>query len=140
MVLDKELRIGNYVNYKRHNVHNDDLHLGCITQLLDNGIQLLEDNTGYWALDYDELTGVPLTKELLLNFGFEKHDDFGPLQQLIYRGKKVNIVVRILKEKGVSVFNYSPCNSTIQFVAQCEYVHRFQNLIFELGEELTIKE
>jgi hypothetical protein len=69
---------------------------------------------------------IPLTEEWLEKFGFEKYTfDMSVAPQ--YRWKNRLIVVR------------DGCFVDYALSVQLKYVHKLQNLYFELGEELTTK-
>ena len=108
-----ELRINNYVYLK----HEDD----------ENEVLKFDFEMG-WNFDFIE--PIPLTKEWLLKFGFEKEDEFLELQ--------INDDISIIWVGYLSIM----IQGTIGFMYESEliYVHQLQNLYFALiGEELVLK-
>lgn len=82
------------------------------------------DKYGEWV-DLDEVEFIPLTEELLINFGFIFS---GIVQQKKY--------LRLIYEDGGKLFYY--CHPLLKI--EIKYVHQLQNLYFALtGEELEVK-
>ena len=75
-----------------------------------------------------ELSGVPLTPEILEKNGWEKDEEASFKTQLYYR-KKVGVrtIFVIIKEETSRVIYDSTCLRIIQ------YVHELQHLLFGLG-------
>ncbi len=82
----------------------------------------------------DRIHPIPLSVGLLECVGFKYHlwPDFIEYTHMQHDG----FILRI-HDGGVSVFNLSPCDGKPQFLAQCQYVHELQNIIFAIsGKEL----
>ena len=95
-------------------------------------------NTGFWNIDYFE--PIPLTEEWLIKFGAKEYGSFGNWKQMIIEGENELLICRIF-DKGIALFCLDRCHrEELRFINKCEFIHRFQNIAFELGEELTIKE
>jgi len=110
-----ELRIGNYVEIYGKVEKVVDVMCDCVNTLNIEGAH------------YGLVNPIPLTEGWLEKFGFEKHE-FDNVYPPQYRCKSRLIVVRdgCFVDYGTSV--------------QLKYVHKIQNLCFELtGEELKIK-
>jgi hypothetical protein len=114
-----DLRIGNYLNGKQGHV--------IVTEIRTNNSVKILDNTSSFYVGIC-LQPIELTKEWLLNFGFEKkYDD---LNWYI----KGNYCFSFLKELDLIVFKIK-----FQTIGICtiKYVHEAQNIYFALtGEEL----
>lgn len=109
MINANELRIGNY-----------GLSGGQELMITAQGIVYLQNGEM-------EFNPIPLTKEWLLKFGFDKKFNKGKIT-VIPNG-------RLNYENGRTYFN-----SWTIMEKQPEYVHQLQNLYFALtGEELTVK-
>lgn len=123
----RELRIGNFVNVR----YGDNPHEVQSVGL--NGIDLrAEDGYSVGAMhENDELSGIPLTEEWLLKFGFfEKNLNF-------YLD---GIELYFQRAMRIYVFKYFENKTNGRYI-EIEYVHQLQNLYFALtGSELTIKE
>jgi hypothetical protein len=113
-----ELRIGNLVMYSNGGI------LFKVIGISEFGIDV-EDDIETTYMEYENFNPFPLTKELLLKFGFEKRENghfvkdgivLYPIRDLYFRG---NLFIK----------------------ADIKYVHQLQNLYFALtGKELTITE
>lgn len=105
--------------------------------MYDNKIHTIMDTLGVnnYELSYIEhpvnqleLSGVPLTPEILEKNGWEKDEEASFKTQLYYR-KKVGVrtIFVIIKEETSRVIYDSTCLRIIQ------YFHELQHLIFGLG-------
>ena len=105
--------------------------------MYDNKIHTIMDTLGVnnYELSYIEhpvnqleLSGVPLTPEILEKNGWEKDEEASFKTQLYYR-KKVGVrtIFVIIKEETSRVIYDSTCLRIIQ------YVHELQHLLFGLG-------
>ena len=105
--------------------------------MYDNKIHTIMDTLGVnnYELSYIEhpvnqleLSGVPLTPEILEKTGWEKDEEASFKTQLYYR-KKVGVrtIFVIIKEETSRVIYDSTCLRIIQ------YFHELQHLIFGLG-------
>jgi hypothetical protein len=109
-----ELRIGNYVEYE--NPHSDRVQV----QVKAVDFQIGTHN----------LHPIPLTEEWLVKFGLEKYDNSDTFN---FWYRSIFSVEKDTKKFKVYV-------KSEYCIAEIEYVHQFQNLIFALtGEELIIK-
>ena len=105
--------------------------------MYDNKIHTIMDTLGVnnYELSYVEhpvhqleLSGVPITPEILEKNGWEKDEEASFKTQLYYRAKDMNrsIVIIIRKDTLRIVYN-SECLNIIQ------YIHELQHLLFGLG-------
>ena len=105
--------------------------------MYDNKIHTIMDTLGInnYELSYIEhpvyqleLSGVPLTHEILEKNGWEKDEEASFKTQLYYR-KKVGVrtIFVIIKEETSRVIYDSTCLRIIQ------YYHELQHLLFSLG-------
>jgi hypothetical protein len=77
-------------------------------------------------VDYDRLIPAPLTEEIFLKFGFKRFGINFRFNNFEYNPVTKNIIVHA----GGSYYN--------GFILRVDYVHKLQNLYFELtGEELV---
>ncbi|UPS92069.1 hypothetical protein [Bizionia sp. M204] len=119
-----ELRVGNYVSHPRKKI---DTIKGVNSN--DHGYYATFDNTheGYYFENegFEQVSGIPITKEWLLKFGFKFEAPF-------YR----NDTFQAKKDKdSFLVYQFS------DFLRRVYYVHQFQNLYFALtGQELEAVE
>ena len=112
----KELRIGNWVN---------DVGDGCIITEIQDG-----DDIDF-AKDYNP---IPLTEEWLIKFGAKEYGSFGNWKQMIIEGENELLICRIF-DKGIALFCLDRCHrEELRFIKKCEFIHRFQNIAFELCE------
>lgn len=134
-----DLRIGNYVKDRSERIIQ-------VEQVLSWGINLESDCYGGWTCEFSEdyISGIPLTEEWLLKFGFE----FNPDPSWKYKdddGKDVEVESRpywykIYKDGKFDMRFYWYLDSKKANNCSCEYVHQIQNAYFALtGEELTLK-
>lgn len=124
---EKELRIGNYVEWNKENYDVDGID--CVSIQVDNG----------WVhTPIEEFSPIPLTEEWLVKFGFEQGDQrgyFPPKFLKKYTPVLVEnkIEVEFIDEK---ILMWMEGNTNVHM----RYVHQLQNLYFAItGEELTIK-
>ena len=112
----KELRIGNYVNFKFHKdcggVKGIEVFVSDLEIILHNGMK-----SKYY-------TPIPLTEEWLVKFGFEENSTS-------FTNSIAYPCIVKLKNQSNCIFYNS---------LQIKHVHQLQNLYFALtNEELTIK-
>lgn len=113
-----ELRIGNLL---RNNL-NGNILIPC--DILCDGI----NTDRHEGLNYCFIDPIPLTKEWLLKFGFEKRG----VNRTRWVFWKIDLVE---DEKGIYSFDES------RIYIDIKYVHQLQNLYFALtNEELTLKQ
>ena len=105
--------------------------------MYDNKIHTIMDTLGVnnYELSYVEhpvhqleLSGVPVTPEILEKNGWEKDEEASFKTQLYYRKKSISkfIVIIIKKDTLIIVYN-SECLNIIQ------YIHELQHLLFGLN-------
>ena len=123
-----ELRIGNYIEYKKG-------HQGTASAIDDQGY--VEVNNSYLKDGVFEITQfrpIPLTEEWLLKFGFVEKDTNYDGGHHYWQLQDGDVLLTTPFEDATSV-DLDGFNITV------EHVHTLQNLYFALtGEELTIKE
>ena len=140
-----ELRIGNYVGFK----NRTNCYCEVVDLSFDGGVHIIRhwtDGLGWPEYDQPEeiedITGIPLTEEWLLKFGF-------------VNGNKTYANAFSLEVLQTD-FYLRPCYAggyywgfNLEKVDDCEFndaepvisIHQLQNLYFALtGEELTISE
>ena len=123
MIQLQEIRIANYIEYNGEIIKLDGSLLCCYIQ---NELEF-------------PLNPIPLTEEILLNFGFNKEYQKG------YIGIDVcnsDFVLTEPLKMGEWQTNYTFQFETgsIPKFKEIEYVHQLQNIFFSLcGEELTFK-
>lgn len=112
----QDLRIGNYVMY------NGVIH--TVLEIRVFNCELRNDE-GYNIVEHEEIEPIPLTEDILLKCGFECYEfDKGHPNQ--YRFKSRLIVIRngYFYDYGTGI--------------KIEFLHKLQNLYYELGNELKI--
>jgi len=127
-----ELRIGNLVI--RKDLGNGDERIEHIIQL---GEKAVSSGPIKVICEYDQLDPVPLSEELLLRFGFEiyNHPVF-----IFFIRKDISIVKWDDGAWHVRA-GHTFKDATEPPLCVIKYVHRLQNIMFELNaEELTLKE
>lgn len=102
-----------------------------------NKANILEIGINYPTaiVDLERLSGIPLTKEWLLNLGFKKDSDGSFI--------KNDISIFLDKRFKTNLFLQENQDNFKWFSYECkiQYVHQLQNLYFALtGDELTITE
>lgn len=128
-----ELRIGNLVY--------DTNHYGGGREIEIDSIHVTSETLSWW----NDLCGIPLTKDWLIKFGFET-DEYKQEFSL----NTINLDCEYTDEGEWVVFlegkNIKPTESKNEYhchyypKAEIKYVHQLQNLYFSLTwEELTIK-
>lgn len=126
MIQANELRIGNWVIDPDGNpvTVNDIFYSG------QEGINACDNNYEcYPILDFDELSPIPLTPEILEKAGFEK-DKLG-----YTNGFNFSLYYNHKKDKG----NYGAYWKSFEAGVDFKHLHQLQNLYFALtGMELNI--
>lgn len=118
MIQANELRVGNWIKECDGN---------CEALTAERFIDFLE-----FEGILDSIDPVPLSEELLVIFGFEKHVFGG------YQFKDIVVVIR--NDKNIILYNAMEHRCSFTISRQVQYVHQLQNLVYVLiGEELTIK-
>jgi len=121
-----ELRIGNWVTSVAP-------LSGSIyeAQRFDGNIFMAINETFYYWND-DLYTGIPLTEEWLLKFGFEDQK-----ASQVYLTKEIDSQ-REMRYDGRIIAVQSKNSGFVWILEKIKYVHQLQNLFFSLtGEELT---
>jgi hypothetical protein len=126
-VKPNELRRGNLV--LSTSKYWDKPTIGTVDEINSQNIIFRYSATSIIGNDYSVIEGIPLTEEWLIKLGFLKNNDPDNLYFII-----PNMIVIDVN----SGFEYR----SGQYVPlQIKFVHKLQNLFFELrGEELTIKQ
>ena len=130
----KELRLGNFVSVLNKGGGQS---ITEVYSILDEGIQCynynIEDNTQLYYCEMfplDELTPIPITQELLLQFGFEETYKTDIRSKLDHPCNYIGCDINRKTDNKWQLRYYG--NYII-----CDYVHNLQNLFFFLsGNEL----
>ena len=110
-----ELRIGNYVDYYKN---------GQVSKIkaLEFGYCHLSDAS---SIEYNLLSGVPLSEEILLNCGFEEVDFAGGCYEKEYL--------------TIDTSDFNCCYKRDWLEIKIKYLHQLQNLFYILtNQELEI--
>jgi hypothetical protein len=127
----KDLRIGNWVNYRIYDKLDDPQEYFDLTQVDAIDLQTLDDH--YYQ-------PIPLTEEWMLKFGFEETDPKKFIGGLYTRKKTDGFYGFHINKETMSycTFDYE---GDIDDIIKIQYVHQLQNLYFAVtGEELEINE
>lgn len=129
----EELKIGNYLN--RYTIHKNDN--GEIIKLdMDRYLSIYE-NISKFKYQY-----ILISEDILIKLDFieiEKFNKYKQYKKDLGQSHK-NIMVRIIDNNHVSIFNQSECDGQYQFITKLSYLHELQNLFSLITkEELTIK-
>lgn len=119
----RELRIGNWVS-------REDLfdRSPRYTQIIFLGEKATVTGPIKVICDYEDLTGIPLSEEWLIKFGFEKRGGEYTMENFRYN---------LLKTKTYDGMLFSDGQTCLTAIS---WVHHLQNVWFALtGEELTPK-
>lgn len=135
LIQNKDLRIGNLINVKGFPsaIEVTSIDYEGINGFYDEGIGGTNYNEFGAKFDDNDIYGIPLQKERLINFGFTKREDFDVFTNVWERkgfivslGDYTNIHI-----DGVDEENSIKCYEEL-------YAHELQNLYFALiGEELV---
>ena len=125
MIRVQELRIGNLVEYKFTDKFDDRKEWWEVTEIDADDI--------HWLSKVDEkdedFRPIPLTEEILLKCGFEKHSVTG---WFMGKGRTITIDLKI----GLIYINGNIVSKNKNLF---RYLHQLQNLYFALtNEELTV--
>jgi len=134
MIKPNDLRIGNVL--KRY-----DGEIVIVENINEAGING-EFDLCWSTYIYNELSGIPLTEEWLLKFGFEKGIQKASTNTM-YFDKKYNntnlYYILVDKFPDCSIYLYVELLQSELCLRDIKYVHQLQNLIFALtGEELIL--
>lgn len=121
-----EFRINNLVKY------NDTDEIFTIEEILEFGLSVKNDNEATY-MEYENFSPIPLNKEWLIRFGFEKLTD-------IKQGYK-STSFSLNNGNVIIMFDDNILTVSWRIELKIRYVHQLQNLIFSLtNEELTLKQ
>jgi hypothetical protein len=126
----KELRIGNWIQSRGYERQVREVYTNrvLITKTPHLTLNYIEEKTG---IHIKSIEPIPLTEEWLIKYGF-KYDGHTYYSKKIDKDTQFSIIVDIGREKGYLV------NIGIKLI-KLDYVHKLQNLYFELrDEELTM--
>lgn len=118
-----ELMLGDWVSYKGK--------MPCkITAICKDTVVVDNDTAQDWMIDYDKLTPIPLTGEILKKNGFKKMD--GEYQDVFYYYERLELLIDDRLE---------PCGYTLYgvFGFQIKYVHELQHAMKLRGIEKEIQ-
>lgn len=119
MIDPKELRIGNYFQWK------DIASMGVGVDVITNG-QMIQDYQGF-------KDPIPLTSEWLEKFGWIWNEECNSFEK--YGDTRMNLQYHDVNS-SYSMFNYV---LKAKIADKLQYVHQLQNLYFALtGKELTL--
>ena len=123
MIKPSDLRLGNWVMY--------DNRYFQISMIADVFPELNTTEFGIGVVDYNNISAIPLSEEVLLKCGFEK----GDFSKTYVRYSIGNFNIIHDTDKGIFI-----CDG-IKYTLVCvEYLHQLQNLYYALtGEELEVK-
>lgn len=121
MINTAEIRIGNFVDFEGE----------CckVLEISKNGLALcLSDGEQEW-IDGFQLYPIPLTEEIILDFGFFKYN---------------NAYVLEVPDENIHNWQFSIWNdftyNSVEFPVELKYLHQLQNLYFALtNKELCYK-
>lgn len=122
-VTRNELRLGNLLDFEGE---------VCIVREIDSSgaVVLFNNNEEDW-IDLFQFSGIPLTEEWLLKFGFEEAKNIIPIYNLG--------LISIYLESDSYPEGMVYFNSWCIIKKKPKYVHQLQNLYFALtGEELVL--
>lgn len=124
MITAQDLRIGNLVRSNLHDGLATEIH-----SIMPNGVKL-------WAnplapcYKFDEVSGIALTEEWLVKFGFDKSTD-----AITYYHRNKFCGIAVMFDNGFIETRVS--GQVVSFISK---VHHLQNLYHALtGQELVIK-
>lgn len=120
MITANELRLGNLVNFM------EDDTIFTVEEIVTDGIGVHNEEESTW-IEIDQFSGIPLTEEWLLKFGFTwSHYHQDTAQREYY---------------GINEYYVCKLNNRFYYEnTKLEYIHQLQNLVFALtGTELELK-
>lgn len=125
MINANELRLGNFIK----NTFSTDEY-----KIVERVEEFSIDTNDDMYLNVDHIDPIPITKEWLLRFGFEKDADQHRISYYTYGVDFIFDRIEYKDGKWILLTIELQCNENIQ------YIHQLQNLYFALtGNELNIK-
>lgn len=127
----EEFRVGNYLYYR------DESHLLQVSNIGSNGFETVDENgLLYGSDDILDYNPIPLTEQLLLDFGFE-NTQIGLFQIKVLSRGSINIHTN---RRDIKFVELGTTGHYLFGVVDVKFVHHLQNLYFSLtGKELRIK-
>ncbi len=131
LIIDDEGLIAKINGFKPHeHLTRCDTNEGC--QLLIDAYRGDKIERGY-IVDLDNCKPIPITKELLLNLGFELKHEYGNIYVLSTNPK----VVFSFHEHNKEHFGVQP--NGFAALIRCDYVHELQNICFYVNDRQELK-
>ncbi len=125
--MEKELRIGNWIN-DHEGIPHQVAYLGQTIGLdIGDGATQKYQHDPIISGDINTLSPIPLDEDWLLDFGFIRIGDYFT---------KGQINVEIFKDKVETMVFKSAYGFEVE---GCKFVHKLQNLYFELSDEELIR-
>ena len=132
-----ELRIGNWVQQTKRRQQSKKISNLLILSVGQQGVNIAWQPDGEKLEPYRQLSGIPLTPEILEKAGFEDKGRLGNSWSYLKLGK-VNITSHPKKD-GTNRYNFQYDTSLSQSV-DLLYIHQLQNLYYALTQtELKIE-
>ena len=129
----KDLRIGNVLKDR----------FGENVEVKDIGLDGINSNYGSSTISIEELKGVELNEDILVQLGFSKMTDTTPYNYRIHKSKMFFYIRygTFTTDRGLTnLIGFNGLFVGNKFVRVIRYVHELQNLYFALtGEELELK-
>ena len=128
-----ELRIGNLIQKNDEICEVSSIHSDSTIRIFNDD---KTDTFGCFALRI--FNPIPLTEELLLNFGFEKDDVFDKIFTYLPLHDLCMDKLSFRKSEGFICYYGIKYRTLLKHI---QYVHQLQNLYFALtGEELVVSD
>jgi hypothetical protein len=127
MIQANELRIGNWVKYQFHDGLKE-------VKICSNDFKMLDDkNLNKYKERYEP---IPLTEQELLNIGFEYYKPLGHYR-IVIEDVWYSVHINYLGLKGFffSFINLNADETESMPMKKVKYVHKLQNLFFELSSK-----
>lgn len=124
-IKQNEIRIGNLVNHEIFGIVEIFSIYKTSFDISRNG------KSKEWFIGVDSCSPIPITEEILLEFGFEKDSIF------LWKSISIRSYLKIYKPYQLVKSPYYHINILDKAVIEIKYVHHLQNIVFDLfGEEL----
>lgn len=124
----KELRIGNHVLYEGERVKIDQIQLFGDIGLVDITYTLVSPN---------DLSPIPITEELLTEFGFEKNNTDLDLDYEKFPKDGLGIFIKVIKENLIRVGIWD--NVIKKGDMLCQYLHELETFVFITTKKELLK-